>query len=172
MHFRVYWTKKLKLVCFMNFQLMDNFKYNRNRNTFIKPIYKTWNGAFNTSNEGTDGLGISYSSRKMRGKVLNFVLLTVRLDWKAKYSRSPPFSEFYGILNENENDDCITWRLLWHSLPRIFTCPQSILQNPTSFKCFKIIVFKQLFIKFKKNAIEQGISKTGLGKMLEVTWSH
>jgi hypothetical protein len=27
---------------------------------------------FNTSNEGTGGLGISYSSRKMRGKVLNF----------------------------------------------------------------------------------------------------
>jgi hypothetical protein len=28
---------------------------------------------FNTSNEGTGGLGISYSSRKMRGKVLNFI---------------------------------------------------------------------------------------------------
>jgi hypothetical protein len=27
----------------------------------------------NTSNEGTGGLGISYSSRKMRGKVLNFI---------------------------------------------------------------------------------------------------
>jgi hypothetical protein len=28
---------------------------------------------FNTSNEGTGGFGISYSSRKMRGKVLNFI---------------------------------------------------------------------------------------------------
>jgi hypothetical protein len=28
---------------------------------------------FNTSNEGTGGLGISYSSRKMLGKVLNFI---------------------------------------------------------------------------------------------------
>jgi hypothetical protein len=27
----------------------------------------------NTSNEGTGGLGISYSSRKMRGKVLKLV---------------------------------------------------------------------------------------------------
>jgi hypothetical protein len=28
---------------------------------------------FNTSNEGTGGFGISYSSRKMRGNVLNFI---------------------------------------------------------------------------------------------------
>jgi hypothetical protein len=28
---------------------------------------------FNTSNEGTGGLGISYSSRKMRVKVSNFI---------------------------------------------------------------------------------------------------
>jgi len=35
---------------------------------------------FNTSNEGTGGLGISYSSRKMRDKVLNFILLHVRID--------------------------------------------------------------------------------------------
>jgi hypothetical protein len=28
-------------------------------------------------------------------------------------------------------------------------------KNPTSFKCFKIIVFYHLFIKFLKNAIEQ-----------------
>jgi hypothetical protein len=28
---------------------------------------------FNTSNEGTGGLGIFYSSRKRRGKVLNFI---------------------------------------------------------------------------------------------------
>jgi hypothetical protein len=28
---------------------------------------------FNTSNEGTGGFGISYSSRKMCGKVLNFI---------------------------------------------------------------------------------------------------
>jgi hypothetical protein len=28
---------------------------------------------FNTRYEGTGGLGISYSSRKMRGKVLNFI---------------------------------------------------------------------------------------------------
>jgi hypothetical protein len=28
---------------------------------------------FHRSNEGTGGFGISYSSRKMRGKVLNFI---------------------------------------------------------------------------------------------------
>jgi hypothetical protein len=28
---------------------------------------------FNISNEGTGGFGISYSSRKMRGKVLDFI---------------------------------------------------------------------------------------------------
>jgi hypothetical protein len=33
------------------------------------------------------------------------------------------------LLNENENEDCITWRLLWRNLSRIFTCPQSILQE-------------------------------------------
>jgi hypothetical protein len=35
---------------------------------------------FNASNVGTGGLGISYSSRKMRGKVLNFILLNVQID--------------------------------------------------------------------------------------------
>jgi hypothetical protein len=39
------------------------------------------------------------------------------------------------LLNENENEDCITWRLLWHNISGIFTRPQPILQNPTSFKC-------------------------------------
>ena len=53
---------------------------------------------FNTSNEGTGGLGISYSPRNIRGKVLNFILLNVRIDWKAKYARKPLFSEFYGIV--------------------------------------------------------------------------
>jgi hypothetical protein len=35
---------------------------------------------FNTSNEGTGGLGISYSSRKIRGKVLNIIQLNVQID--------------------------------------------------------------------------------------------
>ena len=33
----------------------------------------------------------------MRGKVLNIIQLNVQIDWKAKYARNPPFSEFSWI---------------------------------------------------------------------------
>jgi hypothetical protein len=48
---------------------------NTNHNSIATTKTEQNNGIamFNTSNEGTDGLGISYSSRKMRGKVLNFI---------------------------------------------------------------------------------------------------
>ena len=39
----------------------------------LKPKKNNGIAMFNASNEGTGGLGISYSSRKMHGKVLNFI---------------------------------------------------------------------------------------------------
>ena len=52
----------------------------------------------NTSSEGTGGFGISYSSRKMCGKVLNFILIKCAYRFKGQICKKPSFSEFYGIV--------------------------------------------------------------------------
>ena len=51
---------------------------------------------FNTGNEGSGGLRISYSSRKIRGSAY-FHLIKCANRLKGQICKKPPFSEVYGI---------------------------------------------------------------------------
>jgi len=61
--------------CLFHIMLIKYYACSLRLTDIVTTKTEQYNGItmFNTSNEGTEGLGISYSSRKMRGKLLNFI---------------------------------------------------------------------------------------------------
>jgi hypothetical protein len=98
-------------------------------------------------------LGISYSSRKIRGKVLNIIQLNVQIDWKAKYARNPPFSCYvqfpYSLPYENiVFNDKVSWLLKFS---------QTILRDAVILLRFNNINKQMLKNDYFKTLKERGV---------------
>jgi hypothetical protein len=75
-HTDVLYSEKNDIQCFSLPDLITEVTLSHQRESSIVTTKTEQNNGitmFNISNEGTGGLGISYSSRKMRDKALNFI---------------------------------------------------------------------------------------------------